>query len=62
MNEVSIIVNGVRYDSVLLHEDNSCDYCDLYDYCKKVELYRDICTNMIGYNSHFTKSKKTFEK
>ncbi len=36
MNEVSIIINGVRYDAV----DNielalaNCQYCDLLDMCK----------------------------
>lgn len=36
MNEISIIINGVRYDAVGNNEIalGACQYCDLLDMCK----------------------------
>ena len=66
MNEVSIIINGVRYDSVRtdIHA-NECETCDLKDLCDELEQcfggLSDVCANVVGSHSHFKKSKKSFE-
>ena len=63
MNEVSIIINGVRYDTVpTRYADNECDECDLKEYCALIELYEYSCSAMIGRNNKFKKSDKKFEK
>lgn len=65
MNEVSIIINGVRYDAV---EDTSCrtnNKCDLYDYgrgCNLCIIGMAACEKLIGVGSIFKKSTKKFEK
>ena len=65
MNEVSIIINGVRYDAV---EDTSCrtnNKCDLYDYqrgCNLCIIGMVACEQLIGVNGIFKKSNKKFEK
>ena len=41
MNEVSIIINGVRYDAVK-QLVQSCNNCDLHLLCKGIEL-SDLC-------------------
>lgn len=58
MNEVSIIINGVRYDAV---EDHTllCAECDLREcldrrYC--------LCLGLMLENKIFKKSDKKFEK
>ena len=62
MNEVSIIINGVRYDAVELENLPSCKgYCDLYDFCRE-----DCEYSLCGYFelqdfSLFKKSDKKFE-
>lgn len=62
MNEVSIIINGVRYDAVEKPKGfdvcNGCDICELYE-------VKDIifpCSKIIGSNRVFKKSDKSFEK
>ena len=62
MNEVSIIINGVRYDAVEKPKGvdvcNGCDICELYE-------VKDIifpCNKIIGSNRVFKKSDKKFEK
>lgn len=59
MNEVSIIINGVRYDAV---ERNTlgdlCYRCDLYKNCKLA----DCCGDLIGLDKIFKKSDKSFER
>ena len=63
MNEVSIIINGVRYDTdTARYTDNECDECDLKEYCSLIELYEYSCYAMIGPNKTFKKSDKKFEK
>lgn len=64
MNEVSIIINGVRYDAV----DNeelalaACQYCDLLDMCK-AHCNLSLCEYLgIQLNCVFKKSKKMFDK
>ena len=58
MNEVSIIINGVRYDSVETGtKEHLCYGCDLYKDCE----LSDCCGDLIGLNQVFKKSDKTFE-
>ena len=55
MNEVSIIINGVRYDAVEKDESETlCDGCDLYKNC----VLADSCENLIGLERVFKKSDK----
>lgn len=68
MNEVSIIINGVRYDAVEIPEglDEFCDYCDLHDYCKELSKCSQgasyaICAVELGDDRVFKKSDKKFE-
>lgn len=59
MNEVSIIINGVRYDAVERETQESICYgCDLYKNCKLA----DTCGDLIGLNKIFKKSDKKFER
>ena len=59
MNEVSIIINGVRYDAVERDtEEYLCHGCDLHRDCK----LSDSCGDLIGLNQIFKKSDKKFEK
>ena len=60
MNEVSIIINGVRYDAVNIsdrHHANSCDYC---------EMTEDDCNQLsncpLSSARVFKKSTKSFER
>lgn len=55
MNEVSIIINGVRYDAVEGVEICSCKGCEIEDECENVI---GLCTN----NTVFKKSTKSFER
>ena len=64
MNEVSIILNGVRYDAVdiLDREKGDCDGCDLADTCIGHDLIlADFCVLTAGAYRHFKKSTKQFE-
>ena len=65
MNEISIIINGVRYDAVCVNKDLShpscCDACDIGSYC----IQGDTClcyTFDIDNNVLFKKSGKKFER
>ena len=59
MNEVSIIINGVRYDAMEREtQEFLCCGCDLYKNCKLA----DTCGDLIGLNKIFKKSNKKFEK
>ena len=64
MNEVSIIINGVRYDAVEVDDYNfSCHtHCDLNDMCRAHCNY-NLC-EQLGVNLYhcFKKSYKKFEK
>ena len=59
MNEVSIIINGVRYDAVEQDSNNICCDCDFSDLCTHIDLN---CVEMIGDFRIFKKSDKKFEK
>lgn len=59
MNDVSIIINGIRYDAVERDtKEGLCYCCDLYRDCK----LSDCCGDLIGLNQVFKKSDKKFEK
>lgn len=62
MNEVSIIINGVRYDAVDVPlKSMHCSYCDAYDCCR--ELEDDLlCAALDVLDKIFKKSYKKFEK
>lgn len=63
MKEISIIINGVRYDATTPQDvDNGCDECDLGDFCTKVELHNYTCFALIGSDRCFKESYKKFEK
>jgi hypothetical protein len=58
-NQISIIINGVRYDSV---ECVGCKSCDLYELCNKfVTDSSNLCSKILGIHKVFKKSDKKFE-
>lgn len=61
MNEVSIIINGVRYDAVEISEgvygNSVCGKCDI---CNIIPNFP--CSYLIGGDRVFKKSNKKFEK
>ena len=59
MNEVSIIINGVRYDAVL-EECANCYQCDLHSVCNE-DTYENLCYALVSL-CVFKKSTKSFEK
>lgn len=62
MNEVSIVINGVRYDAVDAKTEFTCDECDLRHLCEKTQ-YMSLCLILdIEENKCFKKSDKNFEK
>ena len=62
MNEVSIIINGVRYDAVDAKTEFTCEECDLRDLCGTLQ-YTCLCHVFdITKNQCFKKSDKKFEK
>lgn len=65
MNEVSIIINGVRYDAVECKSDfNSyCKECDLVKFCDNIPYILTLCEvfDIREDNIHFKKSDKKFE-
>ena len=61
-NKVSIIINGVRYDSVDAVGDCWCDQCDLLELCNKHDCAStDLCYSVFGNYKIFKKSDKKFE-
>lgn len=70
MNEVSIIINGVRYDAVD-SKGSYCKYCDMNELCSSLFDFTcgfsGMCENGLGAfctnnNLIFKKSKKSFER
>ena len=68
MNEVSIIINGVRYDAVEAPKDIdfTCDTCDLHKHCSEISEATqgasiDVCALELG-DKVFKKSDKKFER
>ena len=66
MNEVSIIINGVRYDAVDTQgdEERVCKECDLAEFCDNIPYILTLCQvfDTTEENIHFKKSNKKFEK
>lgn len=57
-NQVSIIINGVRYDAV---DGKGCTNCDLLEYCSS-ELYPcNMFVDKMSLFKIFKKSDKMFE-
>lgn len=61
INEVSIIINGVRYDAVEATKKQlndfcfiACHSCDLDKKCNKHDAY-DLCRNVLGSFKYFKK-------
>ena len=65
MNEVSIIINGVRYDAVdcQCDEGRVCAECDLALFCK-ISYDSTLCQvfDTREENIHYKKSNKKFER
>lgn len=68
MNDISIIINGTRYDAVLVtydefmdYKNGICYYCDMCIECNAYDWY-DLCADNLGGMRVFKKSKKKFEK
>jgi hypothetical protein len=57
MNEVSIIINGVRYDAV---EGDGCSNCKLKSFCDICIV--EFCVILGAYGKIFKKSDKKFER
>lgn len=63
MNEVSIIINGVRYDTHVENLDDECSVCDLRDICDSKSFYvNEACIELLGNGYNFKKSTKSFEE
>lgn len=58
-NQVSIIINGDRYDSVQ-EEAAKCTHCDLQSVCNE-DTYENLCYALTPL-SVFKKSNKGFER
>lgn len=59
MNEVSIIINGVRYDAVE-SDGHKCEGCAFLDMCNEYDTNCGFIEEMHG-KYHFVKSTKSFE-
>lgn len=64
MNEVSIIINGVRYDAVIGNRFHFCEDCELRDICDDGDYHNQtICEKFrVAWASIFKKSAKSFER
>jgi hypothetical protein len=62
MKEISIIIDGVRYDAVDVESEfKTCKYCDLkYHHCREYEL-SDLCY-VEDHNFIYKLSQKKFER
>lgn len=65
MNEVSIIINGVRYDAVHEHRSYDCKECDMKLLCEGDYKFTfpSLCALLGGLSckNYFKKSDKKFE-
>ena len=62
MNEVSIIINGVRYDAVESKTCFACEECSLIDWCEQ-KPFTCICPMFnLGETKCFKESTKSFER
>ena len=63
MNGVSIIINGVRYDSHVDTLGHICNTCDLHEFCdSKSVCVSEACKELLGDGYNFKKSDKKFER
>lgn len=66
MNEVSIIINGVRYDAESILPKPTypiCSQCGLYEICDSGYLsLPNFCKEFLEPEQVFKKSNKSFEK
>jgi len=63
MNEISIIINGVRYDRHISLYGDECEKCDLSELCwKQPECVQDACIELMNNGYNFKKSDKSFER
>lgn len=62
MNEVSIIINGVRYDAVRHKGDGACANCDLRELCHNIPSIVLCEVFACELTVRFKKSDKSFEK
>lgn len=64
MNQVSIIINGTRYDTSVVDQsegyDAICEECDLLEDCNDDNFFH-LCSSYLSENCVFKKSTKTFE-
>jgi|GEM_PF-4243418 len=61
--EVSIIINGVRYDSSCEDLGCECDTCHLRTSCDRLSSsVNEACQEILGSGYNFKKSDKKFEK
>lgn len=66
MKDLSIIINGTRYDAVQRQgpiQLGDCDVCDMNDACGKLTIYSNFCEifEFIGKIKYFKKSEKPDE-
>ena len=63
MNEVSIIIGGVRYDLIPVEKEKDClcCNCDLNRLCVADFSFVDLCTSVDDTHVLFKKSDKKFE-
>ena len=65
MNEVSIIINGVRYEAVVVLPNltyPTCSQCGIYEICDSGYLYLPkFCNEFLEPEQVFKKSNKSFE-
>lgn len=60
-NQVSMIINGVRYDSIQVEGKASCDMCDLdVRWCRDSD-FCFFCAASLKLSQCFKKSDKKFE-
>lgn len=61
-DEISIIINGVRYDAVNVQDGAFCsESCELD--CKSIhEYFPNFCVGLIGITRVFKESTKSFEQ
>jgi hypothetical protein len=65
MADVSIIINGVRYDAVedtTAHSNSRCDFYKKGRPCCGCIIGMDTCERLIGVDGIFKKSTKSFER
>ena len=64
MNDVSIIINGVRYETHDIGVHFSCEGCDLKDWCTKDtnDVFAGSCASVIGSCAVFKKSEQKRNK